>query len=145
MTTLNSPKADVAPPLSSTTLLVAWIVSAVFFIEQLDSSIVAPALPAMAVSLGSDVITLSATITAYLLGLTVLIPVSGKLAESYGDKALFTLAISAFMLISVACGFAHNAPALIALRFIQGLAGGLCGLSCCARRRNTNWWKPWRW
>ncbi|WP_406706903.1 hypothetical protein [Sodalis sp.] len=67
MTTLNSPKADVAPPLSSTTRLVAWIVSAVFFIEQLDSSIVAPALPAMAVSLGSDVITLSATITAYLL------------------------------------------------------------------------------
>lgn len=125
MTTLNSAKEDVAPPLSSTTRLVAWIVSAVFFIEQLDSSIVAPALPAMAVSLGSDVITLSATITAYLLGLTVLIPVSGKLAERYGDKALFTLAISAFMLISVACGFAHNAPALIALRFIQGLAGAL--------------------
>ncbi|OON39815.1 hypothetical protein BTJ39_12340 [Izhakiella australiensis] len=120
----SSPKAAVGP-LSPATRRVAWIISAVFFIEQLDSSIVAPALPQMAHTLGSDVITLSATITAYLLGLTVLIPVSGKLAERYGDKALFTLAIAAFMLVSAACGFARDAQSLIVLRFIQGLSGAL--------------------
>ncbi|MCL2898348.1 MFS transporter [Brenneria tiliae] len=125
MTTLSSSAQNAPPPLSPSTRRVAWIVSAVFFIEQLDSSIVAPALPDMAVSLGSDVITLSATITAYLLGLTVLIPVSGKLAERFGDKSLFSLAIVAFMLVSVACGFAQNAQVLIVLRFIQGLAGAL--------------------
>lgn len=125
MTSLSSSEERATPALSPATRRVAGIISAVFFIEQLDSSIVAPALPEMALSLGSDVITLSATITAYLLGLTVLIPVSGKLAERYGDKALFSLAITAFMLASVACGFAQNAQILIALRFIQGLAGAL--------------------
>lgn len=125
MSSLSASEQRAATALSPATRRVAWIISAVFFIEQLDASIVAPALPEMALSLGSDVITLSATITAYLLGLTVLIPVSGKLAERYGDKSLFALAITAFMLISVACGFAQNAQLLIALRFIQGLAGAL--------------------
>lgn len=125
MTTVSASEERVSPPLSPATRRVAWIISAVFFIEQLDSSIVAPALPDMAIGLGSDVITLSATITAYLLGLTVLIPVSGKLAERYGDKALFSLAIAAFMLASVACGFANDAQLLIVLRFVQGLAGAL--------------------
>jgi len=125
MSTLSSSEEHATPSLSPPTRRVAWIVSAVFFIEQLDSSIVAPALPAMAISLGSDVITLSATITAYLLGLTVLIPVSGKLAERFGDKALFSLAITVFMLLSIVCGFARDAQTLIILRFLQGLAGAL--------------------
>lgn len=125
MSSLSASDQRTTATLSPATRRVAWIISAVFFIEQLDASIVAPALPEMALSLGSDVITLSATITAYLLGLTVLIPVSGKLAERYGDKSLFSLAITAFMLVSVACGFAQDAQLLIVLRFIQGLAGAL--------------------
>lgn len=111
--------------LSAGTRRTAWIVSAIFFIEQLDATIIAPALPAMAHDLGTDAITLSAAITAYLLGLTVLIPMSGRLADRYGDKPVFATAIGLFLLASVACGFAQNANVLILLRFAQGLAGAL--------------------
>ncbi|GAA5235196.1 multidrug efflux MFS transporter [Verticiella sediminum] len=113
------------PALSPATRRVAWIVSAIFFIEQLDATIIAPALPAMGADLGTDAITLSAAITAYLLGLTVLIPMSGRLAERFGDKAVFTAAIGAFLVSSAACGFAQDAGVLIGLRFVQGLAGAL--------------------
>lgn len=116
---------EAAPTLSAGTRRVAWTVSAVFFIEQLDSTILAPALPSMAADLGGDAITLSAAITAYLLGLTVLIPMSGRLAERFGDRRLFLLAIAAFLLASAACGLASDVRALIALRFVQGLAGAL--------------------
>jgi len=117
--------AEGTPPLSATTRRVAWIVSAVFFIEQLDATIIAPALPEMAADLGTDAVALSAAITAYLLGLTVLIPLSGRLADRYGDRRVFTLAILAFLASSTACGLAQDAAVLIGLRFVQGLAGAL--------------------
>lgn len=117
--------AVTTPGLSPATRRTAWIVSSVFFIEQLDATIIAPALPAMAADLGSDPITLSSAITAYLLGLTVLIPVSGQLADRFGDKRVFAGAIALFLCAAVACGFAQNAFMLILLRFLQGLAGAL--------------------
>ncbi|MBV7483420.1 MFS transporter [Bordetella sp. BOR01] len=113
------------PTLSGSTRRVAWIVSAVFFIEQLDATIIAPALPAMAADLGTDAVALSGAITAYLLGLTMLIPLSGRLADRYGDRRVFALAIFAFLASSAACGLAQDAEVLIALRFVQGLAGAL--------------------
>lgn len=114
-----------AASLSPLTRRTAWIVSSIFFVEQLDATSVASALPAMAVDLGSDAVTLSATITAYLLGLTVLIPLSGRLADRYGDKKVFAGAIWLFLASSLACGLAPNAVVLIALRFLQGAAGAL--------------------
>ncbi|VCU71922.1 putative transport protein HsrA [Pigmentiphaga humi] len=117
-----------APPserLSPQTRRTAWIVSSIFFVEQLDATSVASALPAMAADLNTDAVTLSATITAYLLGLTILIPLSGRLAERYGDKQVFAGAIWLFLASSIACGLAPNATFLIALRFIQGMAGAL--------------------
>ena len=114
-----------AASLSPLTRRTAWIVSSIFFVEQLDATSVASALPAMAVDLGSDAVTLSATITAYLLGLTLLIPLSGRLADRYGDKKVFSGAIWLFLLSSLACGLAPNAAVLIALRFVQGMAGAL--------------------
>lgn len=119
--TLNVANAGLSPATRRT----AWIVSAVFFIEQLDATIIAPALPAMAADLGSDPITLSSAITAYLLGLTVLIPLSGQLADRFGDKRVFAAAIGLFLVASLACGFAQSADMLIVLRFLQGLAGAL--------------------
>ncbi|WP_338616548.1 MFS transporter [Pigmentiphaga sp. CHJ604] len=119
--------AAAAPPerLSPQTRRTAWIVSSIFFVEQLDATSVASALPAMAADLNSDTVTLSATITAYLLGLTILIPLSGRLAERYGDKRVFAGAIWLFLASSIACGFAPNALVLIVLRFVQGMAGAL--------------------
>ncbi|MDX3908020.1 MAG: MFS transporter [Pigmentiphaga sp.] len=111
--------------LSPQTRRTAWIVSSIFFVEQLDATSVASALPAMAAELQTDAVTLSATITAYLLGLTILIPLSGRLAERYGDKKVFTGAIWLFLASSIACGLAPSASILIALRFVQGMAGAL--------------------
>lgn len=119
--------AGTAPPerLSPQTRRTAWIVSSIFFVEQLDATSVASALPAMAADLNSDTVTLSATITAYLLGLTILIPLSGRLAERHGDKRVFAGAIWLFLASSIACGFAPNALVLVVLRFVQGMAGAL--------------------
>ena len=117
--------ASAADGLSPATRRTAWIVSAIFFIEQLEATILAPALPAMAADLGTDPVSLSVAITAYLIGLTVLIPLSGRLADRYGDKRIFLWAIAWFLLASLACGFATDSTALVLLRFAQGLAGAL--------------------
>jgi EmrB/QacA subfamily drug resistance transporter len=98
-------------------------------LAALDQTIVATALPAIVDDLGG-LTSYSWVITAYILAMTVTVPLYGKLGDIYGRRILYLFAISIFLVGSVLCGFAQSLEQLIGFRVIQGLgAGGLFALA----------------
>jgi EmrB/QacA subfamily drug resistance transporter len=102
-----------------------WVVATALFMEQLDSTIVNTGIPAMAASLGVTPLSLKAVVTSYILSLAVSIPISGWLAERFGSRRIFMLAVALFTVSSVLCGLAVNATMLIACRVPQGIAAAM--------------------
>src|SRR3954453_18228078 len=106
-------------------LTISLIVACAMFMQNLDSTIIATALPAIADSLGESPLTLNVAITCYLLSLAVFIPISGWTADRFGARRVFSAAINVFTLGSVGCGLADSLPALVAARIVQGMGGAL--------------------
>jgi EmrB/QacA subfamily drug resistance transporter len=107
--------------------LVPAIIGAAMLMQTLSATVIANALPAMAVTLREDPVRLNTTITVYLLALAVFLPVSGWAADRFGAKRVFLLAIGLYALSCAACGFATNLPELLAARIAEGAAGALMG------------------
>ena len=105
--------------------LVALIVASGLFMEQLDGTVLATALPDMAASLGADVLHMSTALTAYLLSLAVFIPVSGQVADRFGSRRVFCGAIILFIAGSALCAQAWSLESLVVARIIQGIGGAL--------------------
>ena len=93
--------------------------------QNLDSAVLATALPAMARDLGEDPARLGAAITSYLVALTVFIPFSAWVADRFGAKRVFMLAILVFVVASVLCGRAQGLGELIGFRILQGVGGAM--------------------
>ena len=106
-------------------IVVALIVGCAFFMEGLDSTMIAVSIPAMAKSLGQNALRLNLVITTYLLSLAVFIPVSGWIADRMGARVVFCTAIAIFTTGSALCGLAPNLPMLLAMRVIQGFGGAM--------------------
>lgn len=105
--------------------IVAMIIACALFMEQMDATVLATALPTMARDFGVPATNLSSALTAYLLALAIFIPASGRLADRFGAKTVFRLAIIIFVAGSVLCGQATNLPFLILSRFLQGMGGAM--------------------
>jgi EmrB/QacA subfamily drug resistance transporter len=106
-------------------MLVPLIIACALFMENLDSTAIATALPAIAASLGESPLHLSLAISAYLFSLAVFIPISGWVADRYGARKVFRLAIVVFVLGSILCSFATSALWLVLARVLQGLGGAM--------------------
>jgi EmrB/QacA subfamily drug resistance transporter len=104
---------------------IAAIVASALFMQNLDSAVVATVLPAMAQDLGEDPVHLSVAITSYLVALCVFIPVSGWVADRFGARRVFMLAIIVFTLASAFVGLSHSLPTLVAARVLQGIGGAM--------------------
>lgn len=104
---------------------IALIVAGSFFMENLDGTVIATALPQMARSFDSTVLTLSLGMSAYLLALAVFIPASGWLADRAGSRNVFATAIAVFLLASLLCGVSSSVWAFIAARIVQGVGGAM--------------------
>lgn len=105
--------------------LVAIIYTIVLFLDRLDLTIVNVALPTIAKEFKVPIITTDWISLAFLLSLAVSIPISGWLGEYFGLKKIYAIAIVLFGLGSTLCAVAPSTNALIALRFLQGIGGGL--------------------
>jgi EmrB/QacA subfamily drug resistance transporter len=105
--------------------LIAAIVASALFMQNLDASAVFTALPAMARDLGEQPARMGAAVTAYLVSLTVFIPVSSWLADRVGPKPLFMAALALFAAASAACAMAGGLGGLVAARLVQGVAGAM--------------------
>jgi MFS family permease len=100
--------------------LVTILVAGAFFMENLDGTIIATALPQIAQSFHASAVSLNIGITGYLVTLAVLIPVSGWIADRFGGRSVFTFAIGIFTLASVLCSFCHSLEQFTLLRILQG-------------------------
>ncbi|AUN52639.1 TPA: MFS transporter [Klebsiella pneumoniae] len=103
----------------------ALLVAGAFFMEFLDGTVIATALPDMARDFGVTAVELNIGISAYLITLAVLIPASGWIADSFGARAIFTLALAIFTLASVFCGLSTEVHIFVAMRILQGVGGAL--------------------
>ncbi|ODU85994.1 MAG: EmrB/QacA family drug resistance transporter [Thiobacillus sp. SCN 63-57] len=102
-----------------------WVVAVALFMEQLDTTIVNTAVPAMAQSLQVTPLSLKAVVASYILSLAVCIPVSGWMADRYGTRRVFSIAVGLFTFSSILCGLALNAPMLVAARILQGVGAAM--------------------
>ena len=95
----------------------------VMLLASLDQTIVSTALPTIVGELGG-LEHISWVVTAYLLAVTVVTPLYGKLGDLYGRKVVLQAALVIFLVGSALCGLAQSMTELIAFRAIQGLGGG---------------------
>src|SRR4051794_28682105 len=95
----------------------------VMLLASLDQTIVSTALPTIVRELGG-LEHLSWVVTAYLLAVTAVTPLYGKLGDLYGRKIVLQGALVLFLAGSALCGLAQGMTELIVFRFIQGLGGG---------------------
>jgi EmrB/QacA subfamily drug resistance transporter len=106
-------------------LLTALLIATAFFMENLDGSIITTAVPAMAHDFGVAPVDLNLGVSAYLLTLGILIPISGWVADRFGARRIFSLAVIIFTLASLLCGFSTSLWSFIALRVLQGAGGAM--------------------
>ena len=102
-----------------------WVVATALFMEQLDSTIVNTAVPSMALSLHVTPLSLKGVVASYILSLAVGIPISGWMADRFGSRRVFSIAVAVFTGASVLCGLSVNVPMLVASRILQGLGAAM--------------------
>ena len=102
-----------------------WIAAMAFFMQALDATILNTALPAIAVSLERSPLAMQSTVISYTLTVAMLIPVSGWLADRYGTRKVFIIAVSLFTLGSLACALSGSLSMLVISRVVQGIGGAM--------------------
>ncbi len=117
--------APALPRTSPRTRLTALIVACALFMQNLDSTVIATALPTMARAFGEDPVRMNVALTSYLLSLAVFIPASGWMADRFGTRTVFRAAIAVFTVGSVLCGRADTLAFLVASRVLQGMGGAM--------------------
>jgi EmrB/QacA subfamily drug resistance transporter len=110
---------------SRRTRLTAVIVACAMFMQNLDSTVIATALPTMAKAFGALPVHMNVALTSYLLSLAVFIPASGWIADRYGARTVFRAAIAVFTIGSVLCGRADSLAFLVGARILQGIGGAM--------------------
>jgi EmrB/QacA subfamily drug resistance transporter len=104
---------------------VTTLIAGAFFMENLDGTIIATALPQMARSFHVGAVNLNLGMTAYLITLAVFIPISGWMADRFGSRSIFASAIGVFTLASLLCGFSHTLTQFTVMRIVQGIGGAM--------------------
>ncbi|MDU5451910.1 multidrug transporter subunit MdtD [Pseudescherichia vulneris] len=102
-----------------------WIAAMAFFMQALDATILNTALPAIAQSLNRSPLAMQSAIISYTLTVAMLIPVSGWLADRFGTRRIFMLAVSLFTLGSLACALSNSLGMLVVFRIVQGIGGAM--------------------
>ena len=105
--------------------IVALVVSTSLFMQYLDSSALVTALPSMARGFGVSPTAITVVLTVYLVSLALFIPLGGLLAEHFGARRMFRIALGLFLAGALACAFAPSVPLLICARIVQGAGGAI--------------------
>ena len=105
--------------------IVPLIVAVALFMENMDSTIIATALPTIATDLNTNPLALKLAITSYLLALAIFIPASGWTADRFGARTVFRIAIAVFMAGSIGCALSESLDHFVIARFIQGTGGAM--------------------
>ena len=121
MTSLNHTTPSIRSVLSALMMAV--------FLSALDQTIVAVSMPAISAQF-NDFDLLAWVISAYMVALTVAVPIYGKLGDLYGRRKLMLFGLGLFTLASLFCGAAQSMEQLVLARVLQGIgAGGMVSVS----------------
>lgn len=104
---------------------VTWIFLLGFALDLVNMFVATIAYPDIARELQASVTQLAWIGNAYMLGLTLVIPLSVWLAAVLGERRLIAASLLLFSVASVLVGQAESIEALIGWRLLQGLGGGL--------------------
>jgi EmrB/QacA subfamily drug resistance transporter len=105
--------------------VIPLIVAAALFMENMDATVIATSLPAIAADIGTSPLTLKLAITSYLLSLAVFIPASGWTADRFGARTVFSIAIAVFMAGSIGCALSGSVSDFVFARIVQGIGGAM--------------------
>ena len=105
--------------------IVAAIYACVLFLDRMDLTIVNITLPTIANYFHVPITQTEWITNSFLIALTMSIPISAWLGDRFGVKKVFISATLLFGFSSLLCAFAPNIFAMILLRFLQGLGGGI--------------------
>ncbi|MFT4507361.1 MFS transporter [Caballeronia sp. 15711] len=105
--------------------ITAAIVASALFMQNVDGTVVATALPSMARDMHTNAVYMSSAITSYLISLTVFIPLSGWVADRFGARRVFMWAIAIFTVSSCLCALTGNVAELVIARLVQGIGGAM--------------------
>ena len=105
--------------------IVPLILAVALFMENMDSTVISTALPTIAADLGVGPITLKLALTSYMLALAIFIPVSGWMADRFGAKKVFRLALVVFIIGSICCAVSGSVSQFVLSRFLQGMGGAM--------------------
>ncbi len=125
---MRTPATEAPPPVpapNKTGRMIPFLVGGALFMQMLDSTIVATALPAMAIALDTDPVQLNIAITSYLLAVAVFVPISGWAADRFGARRVFILAICIFTVSSLTCALSASVLQLTVSRTLQGVGGAM--------------------
>ncbi|MEO6803276.1 MAG: MFS transporter [Granulicella sp.] len=106
-------------------LYVTTLIAGAFFMENLDGTIIATALPQIARSFHVGAVSLNIGMTAYLITLAVFIPISGWVADRLGSRTVFAAAIAIFTIASLLCGISQTLTQFTLVRILQGIGGAM--------------------
>jgi EmrB/QacA subfamily drug resistance transporter len=115
----------VPPPSLRQSVVIALLIAGAFFMEQLDGTVIATALPQMAESFGVAPVDLNIGMSAYLLTVAVFIPASGWVTDRFGARSVFASAIVTFTVASVLCALSPTLWTFTAARVLQGIGGAM--------------------
>src|SRR5262250_779113 len=96
--------------------LIPLIVAVALFMENMDSTVIATSLPAIAADIGTNPLALKLAITSYLLSLAIFIPASGWIADRFGARSVFSAAIGIFVIGSIGCAMMTPVGRLVLIR-----------------------------
>jgi EmrB/QacA subfamily drug resistance transporter len=105
--------------------IIALIVAVALFMENMDSTVIATSLPAIADDIGTNPLALKLALTSYLLSLAIFIPASGWAADRYGARTVFRAAIAVFMVGSIGCAVSSSLTDFVIARIVQGMGGAM--------------------
>lgn len=136
MSPVDEPLEDPAPlprpeAAASTPATRGWMIPAIIgsamLMQTMNATVLSNALPTMAVAMDEDPLRLNLAITMFLLSSAVFLPISGWVADKFGAKRIFVVAMVLFALSSAACGLAQDLGQLVIARIFQGMAGAMMG------------------
>jgi EmrB/QacA subfamily drug resistance transporter len=104
---------------------IAILVAGAFFMENLDGTVIATALPQMGYSFHVSPVDLNMGMTVYMLMLAVFIPISGWTADRFGARTVFVSAIAVFTFSSILCGLSNGLWQFTVSRVVQGIGGAM--------------------
>lgn len=105
--------------------IVPLIIAVALFMENMDSTVIATSLPAIAADIGTNPLALKLAVTSYLLSLAIFIPASGWTADRFGARTVFRAAIGVFVLGSIGCALSSSLTDFVIARIVQGMGGAM--------------------